>query len=187
MPPGLPGEETFLRKEKINPEEFEFEERPIAINRVMRVGKGRRTPSFNTLSVVGNRDGIVGIGFGSASEISGALRKSFADARKNLIRVPLSNGTLPHEIICEFKAAKVLLKPARPGTGIIAGHATRAILEHAGVRDALTKCLSSRNVKNIAEATMVGLSNLKNVNDVARIRGKTVEELLHQRTRKSNN
>jgi small subunit ribosomal protein S5 len=187
MPPGLPGEETFLRKEKINPEEFEFEERPIAINRVMRVGKGRRTPSFNTLSVVGNRDGIVGIGFGSASEISGALRKSFADARKNLIRVPLSNGTLPHEIICEFKAAKVLLKPARPGTGIIAGHATRAILEHAGVRDALTKCLSSRNVKNIAEATMVGLSNLKNVNDVARIRGKTVEELLHKRTRKSNN
>ena len=187
MLPGLPGEETFLRKEKINPEEFEFEERPIAINRVMRVGKGRRTPSFNTLSVVGNRDGIVGIGFGSASEISGALRKSFADARKNLIRVPLSNGTLPHEIICEFKAAKVLLKPARPGTGIIAGHATRAILEHAGVRDALTKCLSSRNVKNIAEATMVGLSNLKNVNDVARIRGKTVEELLHKRTRKSNN
>ena len=187
MPPGLPGEETFLRKEKINPEEFEFEERPIAINRVMRVGKGRRTPSFNTLSVVGNRDGIVGIGFGSASEIAGALRKSFADARKNLIRVPLSDGTLPHEIICEFKAAKVLLKPARPGTGIIAGHATRAILEHAGVRDALTKCLSSRNVKNIAEATMVGLSNLKNVNDVARIRGKTVDELLHKRTRKSNN
>ena len=187
MPPGLPGEETFLRKEKINPEEFEFEERPIAINRVMRVGKGRRTPSFNTLSVVGNRDGIVGIGFGSASEISGALRKSFADARKNLIRVPLSDGTLPHEIICEFKAAKVLLKPARPGTGIIAGHATRAILEHAGVRDALTKCLSSRNVKNIAEATMIGLSNLKDVNDVARIRGKTVEELLHKRPRKSNN
>ena len=176
-----------MRKEKINPEEFEFEERPIAINRVMRVGKGRRTPSFNTLSVVGNRDGIVGIGFGSASEISGALRKSFADARKNLIRVPLSDGTLPHEIICEFKAAKVLLKPARPGTGIIAGHATRAILEHAGVRDALTKCLSSRNVKNIAEATMVGLSNLKDVNDVARIRGKTVEELLHKRPRKSNN
>lgn len=187
MPPGLPGEETFLRKEKINPEEFDFEERPIAINRVMRVGKGRRTPSFNTLSVVGNRDGIVGIGFGSASEISGALRKSFADARKNLIRVPLSDGTLPHEIICEFKAAKVLLKPARPGTGIIAGHATRAILEHAGVRDALTKCLSSRNVKNIAEATMIGLSNLKDVNDVARIRGKTVEELLHKRPRKSNN
>ena len=178
-----------MQKEKINPDEYEFEERPIHINRVMRVGKGRRTPSFNTLSVVGNLDGIVGIGFGSASEISGALRKSFADARKNLIRVPLSDGTLPHEIICEFKSAKVLLKPASPGTGIIAGHATRAILEHAGVRDALTKCLSSRNVKNIAEATMIGLRSLKDVNEVARIRGKTVDELFHKRSnnKRSNN
>lgn len=175
-----------MQKEKINPEDFEFEERPISINRVMRVGKGRRTPSFNTLSVVGNREGIVGIGFGSASEIAGALRKSFADARKNLIRVPLSGGTLPHEIMCEFKSARVLLKPARPGTGIIAGHATRAILEFAGVRDALTKCLSSRNVKNIAEATMIGLKSLKDVNEVARIRGKTVEELLHKNTNNSN-
>lgn len=175
-----------MQKEKINPDDFEFEERPIAINRVMRVGKGRRTPSFNTLSVVGNRDGIVGIGFGSASEIAGAVGKSIADAKKNLIRVPLVDGTLPHEIISEFKSAKVLLKPARPGTGIIAGHATRAILEYAGVRDALTKCLSSRNVKNIAEATMVGLRNLKDVNEVARIRGKTVEELLHKRPTKSN-
>ncbi len=175
-----------MQKERINPDDYEFEERPIHVNRVMRVGKGRRTPSFNTLSVVGNRDGIVGIGFGSASEISGALRKSFADARKNLIRVPLTGGTLPHEIICEFKAAKVLLKPARPGTGIIAGHATRAILEHAGVRDALTKCLSSRNVKNIAEATMIGLKSLKDVNEVARIRGKTVEELFHKHTNNSD-
>lgn len=175
-----------MQKEKINSEDFEFEERPISINRVMRVGKGRRTPSFNTLSVVGNREGIVGIGFGSASEIAGALRKSFADARKNLIRVPLSGGTLPHEVMCEFKSARVLLKPARPGTGIIAGHATRAILEFAGVRDALTKCLSSRNVKNIAEATMVGLKSLKDVNEVARIRGKTVEELLHKNTNNSN-
>lgn len=177
-----------MQKERINPDDYEneFEERPIHVNRVMRVGKGRRTPSFNTLSVVGNRDGIVGIGFGSASEISGALRKSFADARKNLIRVPLTDGTLPHEIICEFKSAKVLLKPARPGTGIIAGHATRAILEHAGVRDALTKCLSSRNVKNIAEATMIGLKSLKDVNEVARIRGKTVDELFHKHTNNSD-
>ncbi len=170
-----------MLKDKINPDEFEFEERAISINRVMRVGKGRRTPSFNTLSVVGNRDGIVGIGFGSASEVTGAIRKSLADARKNLIRVPLTDGTLPHEIISEFKSAKVLLKPASPGTGIIAGHTTRAILEFAGVRDALTKCLSSRNVKNIAEATMLGLKNLKDVNEVARLRGKTPEELLKQR------
>lgn len=171
-----------MLKDKINPDDFEFEERMITINRVMRVGKGRRTPSFNSLTVVGNRDGIVGIGFGSASEVAGALRKSFADARKNLIRVPITNaGTLPHEITCEFKAAKVLLKPASPGTGIIAGHATRAILEFAGVRDALTKCISSRNVKNIAEATILGLKNLKDVNEVARLRDLTVEELLKKR------
>jgi small subunit ribosomal protein S5 len=171
-----------LLKDKINPDDFEFEERMITINRVMRVGKGRRTPSFNSLTVVGNRDGIVGIGFGSASEVAGALRKSFADARKNLIRVPITNaGTLPHEITCEFKAAKVLLKPASPGTGIIAGHATRAILEFAGVRDALTKCISSRNVKNIAEATILGLKNLKDFNEVARLRDLTVEELLKKR------
>ena len=171
-----------MLKDKINPDEYEFEERMITINRVMRVGKGRRTPSFNSLTVVGNRDGIVGIGFGSASEVAGALRKSFADARKNLIRVPITNGgTLPHEITCEFKAAKVLLKPASPGTGIIAGHATRAILEFAGVRDALTKCISSRNVKNIAEATILGLKNLKDVNEVARLRDLSVEELLKKR------
>ena len=171
-----------MLKDRINPDDFEFEERMITINRVMRVGKGRRTPSFNSLTVVGNRDGIVGIGFGSASEVAGALRKSFADARKNLIRVPLTNdGTLPHEITCEFKSAKVLLKPASPGTGIIAGHATRAILEFAGVRDALTKCLSSRNVKNIAEATILGLKNLKDVNEVARLRELSVEELLKRR------
>lgn len=171
-----------MLKNKINPDDYEFEERMITINRVMRVGKGRRTPSFNSLTVVGNRDGIVGIGFGSASEVAGALRKSFADARKNLIRVPITNeGTLPHEIISEFKSAKVLLKPASPGTGIIAGHATRAILEFAGVRDALTKCLSSRNVKNIAEATMLGLKSLKDVNEVARLRDLSVEELLKKR------
>ena len=171
-----------MLKDKINPDDFEFEERMITINRVMRVGKGRRTPSFNSLTVVGNRDGIVGIGFGSASEVAGALRKSFADARKNLIRVPITNaGTLPHEITCEFKAAKVLLKPASPGTGIIAGHATRAILEFAGVRDALTKCISSRNVKNIAEATILGLKSLKDFNEVARLRDLTVEELLKKR------
>jgi small subunit ribosomal protein S5 len=170
-----------LLKDRINPDDFEFEERMITINRVMRVGKGRRTPSFNSLTVVGNRDGIVGIGFGSASEVPGALRKSFADARKNLIRVPIVNGTLPHEIISEFKSAKILLKPASPGTGIIAGPATRAILEFAGVRDALTKRLSSRNMKNIAEATMLGLKQLKDVNEVARLRDLSVEELLKRR------
>jgi small subunit ribosomal protein S5 len=166
-----------LLKEKINPEEFEFEERPIDINRVMRVRKGGRTPSFNALSAVGNRDGIVGLGFGSANEIPSAIRKSIADAKKNLIRVPLSGSTIPHQIMGHFKAAKVLLKPAHPGTGIIAGLATRIILEFAGVQDILTKSLGSRNAKNIAEATMQALRELKDIEEVARLRGKTIEEL----------
>ena len=166
-----------MLKEKINPEEFEFEERPIDINRVMRVRKGGRTPSFNALSAVGNRDGLVGLGFGSANEIPSAIRKSIADAKKNLIRVPLSGSTIPHQIIGHFKAAKVLLKPAHPGTGIIAGLATRIILEFAGVQDILTKSLGSRNAKNIAEATMQALRELKDIEEVARLRGKTIEEL----------
>ena len=166
-----------MLKEKINPEEFEFEERPIDINRVMRVRKGGRTPSFNALSAVGNRDGIVGIGFGSANEIPSAIRKSIADAKKNLIRVPLSGSTIPHQIVGHFKAAKVLLKPAHPGTGIIAGLATRIILEFAGVQDILTKSLGSRNAKNIAEATMQALRELKDIEEVAHLRGKTIEEL----------
>ncbi len=166
-----------MLKEKINPEEFEFEERPIDINRVMRVRKGGRTPSFNALSAVGNRDGIVGLGFGSANEIPSAIRKSIADAKKNLIRVPLSGSTIPHQIMGHFKAAKVLLKPAHPGTGIIAGLATRIILEFAGVQDILTKSLGSRNAKNIAEATMQALRELKDIEEVARLRGKTIEEL----------
>ncbi len=166
-----------MLKEKINPDEFEFEERPIDINRVMRVRKGGRTPSFNALSAVGNRDGIVGIGFGSANEIPSAISKSIADAKKNLIRVPLSGSTIPHEIVGQFKAAKVLLKPASPGTGIIAGLATRIILEFAGVQDILTKRLGSRNAKNIAEATMQALRALKDIDEVTHLRGKAIEEL----------
>ena len=162
---------------KINPEEYEFEERPISINRVMRVRKGGRTPSFNALSVVGNREGIVGIGFGSANGIPDAISKSIADAKKNLIRVPLVENTIPHEITSEYKSAKIFLKPASPGTGIIAGLATRVILEFAGVQDILTKRLGSRNPKNTAEATIVALKSLKDVSTVARLRGKTVEEL----------
>jgi small subunit ribosomal protein S5 len=165
-------------RNKINLDQFEFEERPIDINRVMRVRKGGRTPSFNALSVVGNQAGVVGLGFGSANEIPSAISKSIADAKKNLIRVPLSENTIPHEIIGRYGAARILLKPASPGTGIIAGLATRVILEFAGVRDALTKRLGSRNVKNTAEATMQALRSLMDINDVARLRGKTVEELL---------
>ena len=169
-----------MLKEKINPDDYEVEERPIpnSIKRVTQVTKGGRNIGFNVLSVVGNREGIVGLGFGSANDIALSISKSIADAKKNLVRIPLVDGTIPHEIMAEFKAAKVLLKPASAGTGVIAGLATKIILEFAGVQDALTKRLGSRNVRNIAEATMLGLRSLKDINEVAHLRGKTVEELI---------
>jgi small subunit ribosomal protein S5 len=172
--------ENFLLRERINPDKFEFEERPIptSIKRVTQVTKGRRKISFNVLSVVGNREGIVGLGFGNANDIPTAISKSIADAKKNLIRVPLKEVTIPHEVTGKFKSAKVLLKPASSGTGIIAGLATKIILEFAGVQDVLTKRLGSRNVKNTAEATILALKNLKDIHEVAELRGKTVEELL---------
>ena len=160
-----------------DPESFELEERLIGINRVMRVRKGGRTPSFNALTAVGNREGLVGIGFASAKDVPSAIRKSMVDAKKNLVRIPLVDGTIPHQIVGYFKASKVVLRPARPGTGIVAGLATRVILEFAGVRNVLTKRIGSRNMKNTAEATMQGLKSLKRIEEVARLRGKTVEEI----------
>jgi small subunit ribosomal protein S5 len=166
----------LLNKEN-DPESFELEERLIGINRVMRVRKGGRTPSFNALTAVGNREGLVGIGFASAKDVPSAIRKSMVDAKKNLVRIPLVDGTIPHQIVGYFKASKVVLRPARPGTGIVAGLATRVILEFAGVRNVLTKRIGSRNMKNTAEATMQGLKSLKRIEEVARLRGKTVEEI----------
>lgn len=166
----------MLNKEN-DPESFELEERLIGINRVMRVRKGGRTPSFNALTAVGNREGLVGIGFASAKDVPSAIRKSMVDAKKNLVRIPLVDGTIPHQIVGYFKASKVVLRPARPGTGIVAGLATRVILEFAGVQNVLTKRIGSRNMKNTAEATMQGLKSLKRIEEVARLRGKTVEEI----------
>ena len=166
----------MLNKEN-DPESFELEERLIGINRVMRVRKGGRTPSFNALTAVGNREGLVGIGFASAKDVPSAIRKSIVDAKKNLVRIPLVDGTIPHQIVGYFKASKVVLRPAGPGTGIVAGLATRVILEFAGVRNFLTKRFGSRNMKNSAEATMQGLKSLKRIEEVARLRGKTVEEI----------
>ena len=166
-----------MLNKKNDPESFELEERLIGINRVMRVRKGGRTPSFNALTAVGNREGLVGIGFASAKDVPSAIRKSMVDAKKNLVRIPLVDGTIPHQIVGYFKASKVVLRPARPGTGIVAGLATRVILEFAGVRNVLTKRIGSRNMKNTAEATMQGLKSLKRIEEVARLRGKTVEEI----------
>ena len=162
--------------DKIDAGQFELEERLIGVNRVMRVRKGGRTPSFNAVTAVGNRDGIVGLGFAGSNEVPSAIAKSLADAKKNLIRIPFINGTIPHEIVGKYKACNVLLKPAGPGTGVIAGPATRIIMEYAGIRDILTKRIGSRNLKNIAEATIQGLKSLKRIEDVARLRVISVDD-----------
>ena len=156
----------------------ELTKRVISINRVYRVRKGGRTPSFNALSVVGDGSGMVGIGFGKANEVPYAIAKSEEDARKNMFKIPMVGGTIPHEVTGGACATKVLIKPAAPGKGLIAGGPVKAILEVAGVRDILSKCFGARNHLNIARATVNGLKQLKSAEDVARLRGKKVEEIL---------
>ena len=157
--------------------ESEFTEKVVAINRVAKVVKGGRNFRFTALVVVGDKNGRVGSGLGKAAEIPDAVRKGIEDAKKNMINVPLVDGTLPHEVIGEYGAGRVLMKPAVEGTGVIAGGAVRAVMELAGVRNVRTKSLRSNNAKNVIEATMAGLANLKCAEEVAKLRGKTVEEL----------
>ena len=159
-------------------EPSEFTEKLVALNRVSKTVKGGRIFKFAALMVVGDEKGRVGFGLGKAAEVPEAIRKGIEDAKKNMCTVTLSGTTIPHEVIGEFGAGRVLMKPAAPGTGVIAGGAVRAVVEAAGIKDIRTKCLRSNNPNNVVAAAFQGLKNMRGPEEVARIRGKSVDEIL---------
>ena len=159
-------------------EPSEFVEKLVYLNRVSKTVKGGRVAKFSALMVVGDEKGRVGFGLGKAAEVPEAIRKGIEEAKKNMITVSLSGTTIPHEVIGEFGAGRVLMKPAAAGTGVIAGGPVRAVMEAIGIKDIRTKCLRSNNPQNVVSATFEGLKSLRGPEEVARIRGKSVSEIV---------
>lgn len=166
-----------MQKEIIDPTEYELKEKVVHIRRVAKVTKGGKRFHFTALAVVGNTEGLIGVGLGKSNEVPDAIRKAIEKAKKSLIRVPIKGTTIPHEVIGEHVSSRVMLKPASPGTGVIAGGAVRAVVELSGIHDILSKVVGSTNPLNVVKAAINGLAMLRMPEDVAKIRGKEVSDL----------